>query len=67
MIITGRDLIVITYIYVKRPKYPVIGKLHFCMALQIISILFEWALICTTLRPRQNGRHFADDVFKCIS
>ena len=20
-----------------------------------------------TLRPRQNGRHFADDMFKCIS
>ena len=20
----------------------------------------------TTLRPRQNGRHFADDIFKCI-
>ena len=20
-----------------------------------------------TLRPRQNGRHFADDIFKCIS
>ena len=19
-----------------------------------------------TLRPRQNGRHFADDIFKCI-
>ena len=23
--------------------------------------------IIKTLRPRQNGRHFADDVFKCIS
>ena len=24
--------------------------------------------IClNTLRPRQNGRHFADDIFKCIS
>ena len=21
----------------------------------------------TTLRPRQNGRHFTDDIFKCIS
>ena len=20
----------------------------------------------STLRPRQNGRHFADDIFKCI-
>ena len=23
-------------------------------------------LIINTLRPRQNGRHFADDIFKCI-
>ena len=24
------------------------------------------AIIINTLRPRQNGRHFADDIFKCI-
>ena len=23
-------------------------------------------LILKTLRPRQNGRNFADDIFKCI-
>ena len=23
-------------------------------------------MIINTLRPRQNGRHFADDIFKCI-
>ena len=23
-------------------------------------------LLINTLRPRQNGRHFADDIFKCI-
>ena len=22
--------------------------------------------LINTLRPRQNGRHFADDIFKCI-
>ena len=22
--------------------------------------------LLNTLRPRQNGRHFADDIFKCI-
>ena len=23
-------------------------------------------VLCNTLRPRQNGRHFADEIFKCI-
>ena len=26
-----------------------------------------WNIGINTLRPRQNGRHFADDIFKCIS
>ena len=25
-----------------------------------------WVPDVNTLRPRQNGRHFADDIFKCI-
>ena len=25
-----------------------------------------WMLRVNTLRPRQNGRHFPDDIFKCI-
>ena len=25
-----------------------------------------WVTWLNTLRPRQNGRHFADDIFKCI-
>ena len=25
-----------------------------------------WQCLFNTLRPRQNGRHFADDIFKCI-
>ena len=25
-----------------------------------------WPFPVNTLRPRQNGRHFADDIFKCI-
>ena len=25
-----------------------------------------WANTVNTLRPRQNGRHFPDDIFKCI-
>ena len=26
----------------------------------------KWHLIINTMRPRQNGCHFADDIFKCI-
>ena len=26
----------------------------------------EVPVLLNTLRPRQNGRHFADDIFKCI-
>ena len=32
-----------------------------CTCTKIIS-----CLLFNTLRPRQNGRHFADDIFKCI-
>ena len=28
--------------------------------------LWEAAQVLNTLRPRQNGRHFADNIFKCI-
>ena len=30
--------------------------------------LFSWVALSrfNTMRPRQNGRHFADDMFKCI-
>ena len=31
--------------------------MHMCMT---------WPHCVNTLRPRQNGRHFADDIFKCI-
>ena len=31
-----------------------------------ISLKFPRGQWVNTLRPRQNGRHFADDVFKCI-
>ena len=29
----------------------------------MVAILY---LLINTLTPRQNGRHFADDIFKCI-
>ena len=31
-----------------------------------ILILLCFQRTVSTLRPRQNGRHFADDIFKCI-
>ena len=30
------------------------------------DITEEEEVSINTLRPRQNGRHFADDLFKCI-
>ena len=30
------------------------------------SSVSDWSLLINTLRPRQNGRHFADDIFKRI-
>ena len=36
----------------------------------LIKYARSYAALCcvvvNTLRPRQNGRHFADDIFKCI-
>ena len=35
------------------------------MRMKPTAILYDYVCI-NTLRPRQNGRHFADDVLKCI-
>ena len=29
-------------------------------------LMFHCEYVVNTLRPRQNGRHFPDDIFKCI-
>ena len=34
-----------------------------CSLMQVYDIRLQWV---NTLRPRQNGRHIADDIFKCI-
>ena len=34
--------------------------------IHIFSIKFCLSFALNTLRPRQNGCHFADDIFKCI-
>ena len=31
---------------------------------RLIPLYTQWAI--NTLRPSQNGRHFPDDIFKCI-
>ena len=33
----------------------------------LLYSVFCYIWLHNTLRPRQNGRHFADDIFKCIS
>ena len=48
----------------------------FCLGLNVLDVLTSQSpchrvpqapiIIVNTLRPRQNGRHFADDIFKCI-
>ena len=32
----------------------------------LTHICISWGRWYNSLRPRQNGRHFADDIFKCI-
>ena len=32
----------------------------------VTAVLYGISFIFNTLRPRQNGRHFTDDTFKCI-
>ena len=34
--------------------------------MEMIPDKFLWYPYLNTLRPRQNGRHFADDILKCI-
>ena len=37
------------------------------ISLHWTTYMYIWTVFCiNTLRPRQNGRHFADDMFKCI-
>ena len=42
----------------------------FCLGLDVLNELHthddQTGYLVNTLRPRQNGRHFADDIFKCI-
>ena len=51
-----------TLIYSKR-KHCVASKWD---RKKCILILISLKFVPNTLRPRQNGRHFADDIFKCI-
>ena len=37
-----------------------------CVIFSLIFVGYDNPHLFNTLRPRQNGRHFADDIFKCI-
>ena len=57
----------------KRSKIQLIFRLcnnSMISCLSWIVIRCQWFVLglcfLNTLRPRQNGRHFADDIFKCI-
>ena len=39
---------------------------NWCMCYQMLVISSGLNVLVNTLRPRQNGRYFADDTFKCI-
>ena len=45
-------------------------KIRYIDSLRTIGIGFQteklYSVRFNTLRPRQNGRHFADNIFKCI-
>ena len=43
-----------------------VRNMYFNMACKMVDISF-WPHCVNTLRLRQNGRHFLDDIFKCIS
>ena len=49
--------ILITYCSSTRASVATEVSMHLCLSS---------CLLVNTLRPRQNGRHFADDIFKCI-
>ena len=36
------------------------------IVMTILKTIHEWLEYINTLRRRQNERHFADDIFKCI-
>ena len=42
------------------------SQLCSCSDIWAVVTCTKLAWIINTLRPRQNGRHFADDIFKCI-
>ena len=57
----------LTYICVSRPQWVNLhyGLLRYWWQTIIWHNMFSLEFIFNTLRPRQNGRHCPDDVFKC--
>ena len=59
-------LLINTYMYV---YIDILGVITYPCWVWIESMLVKWSqsqVSLNTLRPRQNGRHFADDIFRCI-
>ena len=46
--------------------YPVASVLRHALMLPTFKIIPNTLFHLNTLRPRQNGRHFPDDIFNCI-
>ena len=63
-----RSNAIYTWVILQETLQPLINKI----SLETIDLYFYkqnrpgWLIGFNTLRPRQNGRHFADDVLKCI-
>ena len=41
---------------------------HYLLCCVLLWLYFHWSMfhVVNTLRPRQNGHHFANNIFKCI-
>ena len=52
---------------IKYHRTVALARTSSCLALDstLSALCIQWCYI-NTLRPKQNGRHFTDDIFKCI-
>ena len=57
--------LVISWLLKMKPTWTQAMAWYFPWA-NIDPALYHHVLVFNSLRPRQNGRHFPDDIFKCI-
>ena len=56
-----------SWYYITYSVYPIhTTVLLSCVMFYVCVMGYWWMYMINTFRPRQNGRHFADDNFKCI-